>query len=264
MLGHSGRGRDRRDDRRQCASIISSTATSSTCALDLTAGRRGLAALAEVDARAGSRICSASKSTIEPLTELRDAKFTWYVGLDAEGTRIGDALWNGEELDEATTRARGRAVPADLPRSRRRDRTRCGGEPVYLILAMTGGQAAALQAAESRDRPADPASGGGDMSSRTRRAFRSASWSSAARPRRHGSISLARRSRCCTACRSTTPWTVLREDDDATTFYAGAPRSSCIDRETGALSRQSCDRRSVALGGVAPDRAPSRPTSLSR
>ena len=38
---------------------------------------------------------------IEPLTELREA-LTWYVGLDAEGTRIGDALWNGEELDEAT------------------------------------------------------------------------------------------------------------------------------------------------------------------
>ena len=27
---------------------------------------------------------------------------TWYVGLDADGTQIGDALWNGEELDEAT------------------------------------------------------------------------------------------------------------------------------------------------------------------
>ena len=29
------------------------------------------------------------------------SSFTWYVGLDADGTRIGDALWNGEELDEA-------------------------------------------------------------------------------------------------------------------------------------------------------------------
>ena len=45
--------------------------------------------------------------TIEPLVEVRDAHFTWYVGLDAEGTRIGDRLWNGEELDEAT---RGRVV----------------------------------------------------------------------------------------------------------------------------------------------------------
>ena len=41
---------------------------------------------------------------IEPLTELRDAKLTWYVGLDAEATQIGDALWNGEELDEAPQR----------------------------------------------------------------------------------------------------------------------------------------------------------------
>ena len=59
---------------------------------------------------------------IEPLTELREAKFTWYVGLDADGSRIGDLLWNGEELDEATAGARGRAVPPDLPRSRHRDR----------------------------------------------------------------------------------------------------------------------------------------------
>ena len=36
---------------------------------------------------------------------MRDAKLTWYVGLDADGTRIGDALWNGEELDEARRRA---------------------------------------------------------------------------------------------------------------------------------------------------------------
>ena len=37
---------------------------------------------------------------IEPLTELREATLSWYVGLDAEATRIGDALWNGEGLDE--------------------------------------------------------------------------------------------------------------------------------------------------------------------
>ena len=38
------------------------------------------------------------------------------------------------------------------------------GEPVYLILAMDAGQGAAPEAAESRHRPADPASGGGHMS----------------------------------------------------------------------------------------------------
>ena len=61
--------------------------------------------------------------------------FTWYVGLDADGTKIGDALWNGEELDEAT-----RARVVGLYRLTFRDPSvvadKMKGEPVYLILAM--------------------------------------------------------------------------------------------------------------------------------
>jgi hypothetical protein len=38
---------------------------------------------------------------VEPLAEGRNVDLTWYVGLDAQGTRIGDALWKGENLDEA-------------------------------------------------------------------------------------------------------------------------------------------------------------------
>jgi hypothetical protein len=71
---------------------------------------------------------------MEPFTEVRDADFTWYAGLDAEGTKIGDALWNGEELSEAL---RNRIV--GLYRLTFRDpsgviETARGG-PVYLILA---------------------------------------------------------------------------------------------------------------------------------
>jgi len=70
------------------------------------------------------------------LVELQDVTLTWYVGLDADATRIGDALWKGDELDEAT---RGRVVglyrlsfadPADVLEKIR-------GEPVYLMTAMT-------------------------------------------------------------------------------------------------------------------------------
>ena len=72
---------------------------------------------------------------VEPLIEMREAKLSWYVGLDAEGTRIGDALWNGEELDEA---AQARVV--GLFRLTFRDpdvvMDKVKGEPVYLILAM--------------------------------------------------------------------------------------------------------------------------------
>jgi hypothetical protein len=70
-------------------------------ALDLTAGRRGLQALGEVMARWVSHML-AIHVNIEPLVEMRDVSFDWYVGLDAEGTRIGNRLWNGDDLDEAS------------------------------------------------------------------------------------------------------------------------------------------------------------------
>jgi Family of unknown function (DUF6352) len=104
-------------------------------ALDLTAGRRGLAALGEVIGR-WVRHMLAVDVTVEPLGEVHDARFTWYVGLDAEGTKVGDRLWQGQALDEAT---RGRVIglfglrfadPSVVDRP-------IGEEPVYLILAMT-------------------------------------------------------------------------------------------------------------------------------
>jgi hypothetical protein len=104
-------------------------------ALDLTAGRRGLLALAQVIAR-WVRHLLAAEVEVEPLVELRDAPLTWYVGLDAEGTRIGDMLWRSEPLEEAT---RGQVV--GLFRLTFRDRSvvaeNVAGEPVYLLLAMT-------------------------------------------------------------------------------------------------------------------------------
>jgi hypothetical protein len=105
-------------------------------ALDLTGGRRGLVALAEAMRRWIAHLVNVEVD-IEPLTELRDAKFTWYVGLDADGSRIGDQLWNGEELDEAAA-----ANVVGLFRLTFRDpdvvvEKKVRGESVYLILAMT-------------------------------------------------------------------------------------------------------------------------------
>ena len=104
-------------------------------ALDLTAGRRGLQAFAQALTRWIAHLLAVDV-TIEPLIEMRDVHLVWYVGLDAEATRIGDALWNGEELDEAT---RGRVV--GLFRLTFRDPSvaieKVGHEPVYLILAMS-------------------------------------------------------------------------------------------------------------------------------
>jgi hypothetical protein len=104
-------------------------------ALDLTGGRAGLAALAEAMRRWIAHVLSV-EVTIEPLTALREANLAWYVGLNADATKIGDALWNGEEVDEAAM-----ARVAGLFRLSFRDPSvmldKVKGEPVYLILAMT-------------------------------------------------------------------------------------------------------------------------------
>ena len=103
--------------------------------LDLTAGRRGLDALGNVIAQWIGHLLSVEVE-IEPLTEAAKVNFTWYVGLDAEATRIGDALWRGAELDEA---ARERIV--GLYRVTLPDPEvvleKAKGDPIYLILAMT-------------------------------------------------------------------------------------------------------------------------------
>lgn len=104
-------------------------------AIDLTAGRDGLAALARA-MQAWIAHLLGVESTITPLAELRDVSLRWYVGLDAEGTAIGNRLWNGEEIDgEAMRRVVGlfRLDVADASRIAEALR----GEPVYLILAMT-------------------------------------------------------------------------------------------------------------------------------
>jgi hypothetical protein len=104
-------------------------------ALDLTAGRKGLVALGDVIARFVRHVLAVDVA-VEPLIEVREAHFTWYVGLDADATGIGDRLWQGEQLDEAT---QGRLL--GLFRLTFRDPSvadaALAGEPVYLILAMS-------------------------------------------------------------------------------------------------------------------------------
>src|SRR3977135_3313568 len=75
------------------------------------------------------------------LRYMREVEFTWYVGVDAEATRIGNALWNGEELDEKS-----RSAVVGLYRltfggksnaARSHAAEMIKGDPVYLILAMS-------------------------------------------------------------------------------------------------------------------------------
>src|SRR6202035_1671397 len=96
---------------------------------------RGLVALAQVIARWVRHLIGV-EIEVEPVVELRDVALTWYVGLDAEGTKIGDRLWRSEPLDQATN-----AQVVGLFRLTFRDRDdaadEIAGEPAYLILAMT-------------------------------------------------------------------------------------------------------------------------------
>ncbi|GMO11330.1 MULTISPECIES: DUF6352 family protein [Bradyrhizobium] len=107
-------------------------------ALDLTAGGRGPAALAQAMTRWISHLLGIDV-VIEPLRALQEAKLSWYVGLDADATRLGDRLWHGEELDQPSADrllALFRLTLADA--SRALDDVR--DEPVYLILSMTADQ----------------------------------------------------------------------------------------------------------------------------
>jgi len=104
-------------------------------ALDLSGGRAGLAALAKAMERWVGHLLGFAV-TIEPLTELRNAPLSWYVGLDADATQIGNALWQGDELDDnAMTRVVGLFRLSFRDPGLMLDKVR--GEPIYLVLAMS-------------------------------------------------------------------------------------------------------------------------------
>jgi hypothetical protein len=104
-------------------------------ALDLSSGRAGLAALAKAMERWVGHLLGFAVA-IEPLTELRNAPLSWYVGLDTDATQIGNALWQGDELDEnAMTQVVGLFRLSFRDPGLMLDKIR--GEPIYLVLAMS-------------------------------------------------------------------------------------------------------------------------------
>lgn len=104
-------------------------------AMDFRTGQRGRNAFATVIAK-WVRHMHGLAVTVAPMQDLTDAAWVWFVGLDQEGTRIGNALWKG---DEPTEDGRERIValfqltfdePSDMLE-------KVAGKPVYLILGMT-------------------------------------------------------------------------------------------------------------------------------
>jgi hypothetical protein len=104
-------------------------------ALDLTAGQRGLAALGDVITRWLAHLL-AIDVVVEPLSDLRNAPLSWYVGLDSEATRMGDILWNGSDLDDET-RSRLVGLYQLTFRDRKDMIEKVRGKPVYLLTAIT-------------------------------------------------------------------------------------------------------------------------------
>jgi hypothetical protein len=93
--------------------------------------REGIARVVEVFVRHLLNV----EVSVEPVARIEDRDWRWFVGLDAEATRIGNALWTGEDAGETFARALAlfrlsfaRGTPV-VPRA--------AGHPVYLLLAMT-------------------------------------------------------------------------------------------------------------------------------
>lgn len=72
---------------------------------------------------------------VETVASIEDRDWRWFVGLDSEGTGIGNALWNGEALDGKTAERIVALMRLQIEDARLVDE-RVGTRPVYLILAM--------------------------------------------------------------------------------------------------------------------------------
>ncbi|MGL4975488.1 MAG: DUF6352 family protein, partial [Bosea sp. (in: a-proteobacteria)] len=74
--------------------------------------------------------------SVAPLERIEDADWRWFVGLDADATRIGNALWSGKAVaPELMARVVGLFSLAFADGSPVSELAR--GKPVYLIMAMT-------------------------------------------------------------------------------------------------------------------------------
>jgi hypothetical protein len=72
---------------------------------------------------------------VETTASVEDRDWRWFIGLDSEATRIGNALWRGERLDGDAAERIVALMRLRFEDSRLVDE-RVGDKPVYLILAM--------------------------------------------------------------------------------------------------------------------------------
>jgi hypothetical protein len=72
---------------------------------------------------------------VETVASIEDRDWRWFIGLDSEGTKIGNALWNGAALDGHAAERIVALMRLTIEDTRLVDE-RVGTKPVYLILAM--------------------------------------------------------------------------------------------------------------------------------
>ena len=216
-------------------------------AIDLTAGRAGLVALAEAMRRWIVHVLGVDV-TIEPLTEMREVNLAWYVGLDADATKIGDHVVERRGDRRGDHVAGDRAVRTDLPRSIGRAR-QGQGRAGLSDPGDDAGQDHPHEAAEPGDRLADPASGGGRMSGPlasipvgvvVERSKSATPW---------GEF-YWRAVSVLPGQPDTAPWTKLSDDGERATFYAGTAEVELYRTETG-FYRDNLNQARPPLGRVA-------------
>jgi hypothetical protein len=71
---------------------------------------------------------------VETVASIEDRDWRWFIGLDSEGTKIGNALWNGAALDDQAAERIVALMRLTIEDTRLVDE-RVGTRPVYLILA---------------------------------------------------------------------------------------------------------------------------------
>ena len=72
---------------------------------------------------------------VETVASIEDRDWRWFVGLDSEGTGIGNALWNGTAPDGRAAERVVALMRLTIDDLRLVDE-RVGDKPIYLILAM--------------------------------------------------------------------------------------------------------------------------------
>ena len=176
---------------------------------------------------------------VETVASIEDRDWRWFIGLDSEGTRIGNALWNGAALDGNAAERIVALMRLTIEDTRLVDE-RVGNKPVYLILAMGADKVVRLK-------PQNLIAGLPLAATATCRMIGRNGGSSMAMTEASREVGVVLRRRAIDnpwidhmwspamildEVPATAPWTVLSSEADATIYYAGAASIDLFSSDT--------------------------------